>query len=112
MHPCNRYDGRFGNKHKEGEKFKGRGFVQLTFKANYQEIGKMIGLGDDLVNYPENANEPHIAAAILAHFIKRNETKIRSALANEDLKAARKVINGGLHSYQNFKDSYLLGKDL
>lgn len=41
----------------------GRGFVQLTWLANYQKAGKALGV--DLVRYPERALEMGIAAAIM-----------------------------------------------
>ena len=41
----------------------GRGYVQLTWKANYALLGA--AGGRDLVNSPAEALEPHIAASIL-----------------------------------------------
>lgn len=41
----------------------GRGFVQLTWLANYQKAAKALGV--DLVRYPERALEAGIAAAIM-----------------------------------------------
>jgi len=114
-HPFNRYDHRsdLGNgAYGDGAKYKGRGFIQLTGKANYTEIGRMIGLGDDLMNYPDNGNEPHIASAVLAHFLKRNEGRIRNALKTNNLKKARRIVNGGSHGLKNFTDAYNKGKKL
>ena len=42
--------------------FYGRGFVQLTHEENYQRLGDLLGV--DLVNNPERANEPDLAARI------------------------------------------------
>lgn len=46
-----------------GHIYFGRGFVQLTWKRNYAKAGREIGV--DLVNHPDKALEPGIAAAIL-----------------------------------------------
>lgn len=41
----------------------GYGYVQLTWPNNYKRIGKLIGI--DLLNKPERALEPKVAATIL-----------------------------------------------
>lgn len=41
----------------------GYGYVQLTWKENYQRVGKLIGV--DLISNPELALEPKIAAEIM-----------------------------------------------
>jgi putative chitinase len=46
-----------------GQVYYGRGFVQLTWKANYQKLGALVGV--DLVDFPEKAMELPIATAIL-----------------------------------------------
>ena len=53
-----------GNIHPgNGVKYCGRGYVQLTWASNYRRIGDLIGV--DLLNGPERALEPEIAARIL-----------------------------------------------
>lgn len=41
----------------------GYGYVQLTWKVNYEKVGKLIGV--DLIAHPEKALEPEIAAKIM-----------------------------------------------
>lgn len=41
----------------------GYGYVQLTWEPNYAKVGKLIGV--DLINNPERALEPEIAAKIM-----------------------------------------------
>lgn len=48
-----------------GKIYYGRGFVQLTWKANYQKYGKILGI--DLVNKPELACDPNVALFVLVH---------------------------------------------
>lgn len=63
------YDGRMGNTVPgDGFKYRGRGFIQITGKYMYERVGKMIGV--DLVQNPDLANEPEIAAKIIPAFFK------------------------------------------
>lgn len=47
----------------DGPKYAGRGYVQLTWKANYKRAGDKLGI--DLVAHPERALEPVIAGKIM-----------------------------------------------
>ena len=96
----------------DGALFRGRGFVQLTGRANYQQIGKAIGLGDQLVENPDLANDPDVAARILAAFLLSKAAGIRRALEAGDLPAARKLVNGGTHGLANFQDAFQRGQTL
>jgi putative chitinase len=114
-HPFNLYDNRtdLGNQGTpDGERFKGRGFIQLTGRANYQQHGHAIGLGGELVENPELANQPDIAAKLLASFIKNKEQAIRNALSVGDLKKARRLVNGGSHGLAEFKGAFETGWSL
>jgi predicted chitinase/LysM repeat protein len=53
-----------------GKDYYGRGFIQLTHDYNYREIGRRIGLGDELVKNPDLALDPKVSAKILAAFFK------------------------------------------
>jgi len=96
----------------DGQRFKGRGYIQLTGRANYRDIGQRIGLGNQLVDDPEKANDPLIAGRILAQFLKRSESKIRAALRDRDLIAARREVNGGSHGLNPFRTAYLRGQEV
>lgn len=45
----------------------GRGYVQLTWRLNYDRMGDAIGLGNGLVLHPEHALEPVTAYRIASH---------------------------------------------
>ena len=94
----------------DGANFKGRGYIQLTGRNNYQIHGAAIGLGDQLITDPSLANQPDIAGKLLASFLKAAEAKIRSALAQNNLAAARKLVNGGSHGLTEFSQAYNIGK--
>ena len=87
----------------------GRGFIQLTGRTNYQVHGAAIGLGTQLIENPEMANDPAIAARLLASFIKSKERQIKEALLEGDLRAARKLVNGGSHGLDRFTDAFRIG---
>jgi predicted chitinase len=88
----------------DGPRFKGRGYVQLTGRDNYNKIGAQIGV--NLLADPDLANDPEVAGKILARFLKNKESRIRTALVNRDLQDARKAVNGGSHGFNRFKDAY------
>jgi putative chitinase len=114
-HPFDLYDNRtdLGNRGSpDGASFKGRGFIQLTGRANYQTHGAAIGLGNQLVDNPELANDPKIAAQLLASFLKAKERAIKEALLDNNLRQARKLVNGGSHGLDQFVDAYNIGNRL
>ena len=96
----------------DGAKYKGRGFVQLTGKDNYRQHGQSIGMGNQLVDQPDLANDPATAAALLASFLKAKETPIKQALAENDLRTARRLVNGGSNGLDRFEDCYQRGDKL
>ncbi len=91
----------------DGERYCGRGFVQLTGRANYRRYGQLLGLS--LLEEPELANEPESAARILARFLAERERAIKEALVAGDLRAARRLVNGGSHGLERFTDAYRIG---
>ncbi len=111
-HPFDLYDFRkdLGNQGPpDGERFKGRGFVQLTGRANYASCGAAVGLGDRLIAQPDLANDPVIAARLLASFLKSREVAIKHALLENDLRAARRLVNGGATGFDRFEEAYRRG---
>jgi putative chitinase len=113
--PFDLYDYRrdLGNKGPpDGEKFRGRGFIQLTGRINYEQYGEAIGFGNELVDNPEIANEVRVAAQLLAAFLKDKEERIRDAVRNDDLKTTRQLINGGSHGLDRFTDAFRIGEKL
>lgn len=114
-HPFDLYDNRkdLGNTGQpDGSLYKGRGFIQLTGRANYLKYGKLIGLEEGLITDPERANDPETAARLLSVFLKDNERKIKEALLEKDYKTARKLVNGGSHGLKNFTDCYKIGNKI
>lgn len=75
----------------------GRGYVQLTWKSNYERAGKALGV--DLINHPELALDPGNAFAVMTHGMHEawfTKYKLTSFINRTecDYLNARKIING------------------
>ena len=113
-HPFDLYDNRIdlGNRGRpDGARFKGRGFIQLTGRDNYSRVGRQIGMADRLERQPELANEPGIAALVLACFLAARRQPIKEALLENDLARARRLVNGGRHGLDRFTEAYRIGQN-
>jgi predicted chitinase len=80
-----------------GQTYYGRGYVQLTWKANYQTMAKLTGA--DLVNSPDLAMTPEIAYKILSSGMRNGYftgVKLATYINGDkcDYLHARKIING------------------
>ena len=83
----------------DGYRFRGRGYVQITGRANYARLGKMIGRGDDLVRTPELATDREIAYRIMSIGMRSGAftgKKLSDYISPSkcDYKNARRIING------------------
>ena len=81
----------------DGLKYVGRGYVQLTWKNNYALAGNMVGR--DLVEHPDDALLPEIAAPILfqgmiAGWFTGKKLADYFSTETEDWRNARRIING------------------
>ena len=88
------YEGRSdlgNNQPGDGKRFMGRGYIQLTGRANYKTYGDKIGV--DLVNNPELAADPTNAAKIAIAYWENRVN--RSAAQKGDVRTVTKNINGG-----------------
>lgn len=54
----------------DGYRFRGRGLIQLTGKANYARYGAAIGKRDELLANPDMANDPAVSALLTVAYIK------------------------------------------
>lgn len=75
----------------DGAKFKGRGFIQVTGRANYTQCGKDLGL--DLVNNPQILEQ--IDKAILSAGWYWNLRNINAACDVDNIVKITKLVNGG-----------------
>ena len=91
----------------DGANFRGRGFVQLTGRANYAKFAHEIN--QPLITTPNLAADPAIAATLLARFLSHKESAIRRALSANDLAAARRLVNGGTNGLDRFTSAFQIG---
>ena len=89
------YSGRMGNGSAgsgDGWRYRGRGLIQITGRANYAASGAELGV--DLINKPEQLEQPFLAAMSAAEWWHRNGC---NALADAgDMAAVTRRVNGGL----------------
>jgi peptidoglycan L-alanyl-D-glutamate endopeptidase CwlK len=114
-HAFDLYDNRadLGNRGKpDGEKYRGRGYIQLTGRHNYAEYGAKIGLGDKLLKDPGLACKPDIAGRLLAAFLGEREREIKEALLDHEFARARRLVNGGSHGLERFVAAYKAGVEI
>jgi hypothetical protein len=92
-----------------GAKYKGRGFIQLTGRKNYLFYAAK-ARAPEIVENPDRANDPDVAARILAAYMIENSAAILSALRQKDLAKARSVVNGkNPHAVVPFSLAYRKG---
>lgn len=76
----------------DGFRYRGRGFLQITLKANYQAFEKATGI--PVVSQPDLLLHPHNAAIAAAHYWTAKD--INSAADCDSYKAVTALINPGL----------------
>jgi LysM repeat protein len=83
------YGGRMGNDPDEGYKYRGRGLIQITGKNTYREIGRAIGIGDELVENPDLLyTNPQVMLAATEEYLSRRFPSGTGSLTANDLKDA------------------------
>lgn len=96
------YDGRrdLGNLFPgDGARYKGRGWIQLTGRANYKAIGTRLGL--PLVDHPEMVETPAIANLVACLFW--SDRRLNEMADKNMFTAITKKINGGYNGLEDRK---------
>lgn len=101
-----KYDGRqdLGNTQPgDGARFRGRGYIQLTGRANYQQMAAWFP-EIPLMEQPELAEQPHYAALFSCRWwVSRGLNALADA---HQIKLITRKINGGLNGYADRKQRY------
>jgi putative chitinase len=84
----------------DGWRFKGRGYIQITGRANYRELSKDVGI--DFVSKPELL-EQEVNAMISAVWFWTDK-KINQVADRDDLNRVTRIINGGFNGIEERKD--------
>lgn len=83
----------------DGYRFRGRGYVQITGRANYSKMNQALGLRAALLNDPDEALDPEIAYRIMSYGMRQGSFTGKRlghyiSEAQKDYKNARRIING------------------
>lgn len=81
----------------DGERYDGRGYLQLVGRLNYRKYSAAAGV--DLETDPDKAELPAIAAAVLAAYFAERADKILPAIQRKDYRQVRRLVSGGLHAH-------------
>ena len=82
----------------DGVRYHGRGYIQLTGRANYRTYGKKLGV--PLEKNPDLALRPDVAAKVLAAYVA--DHGIAKLAAAGDWQGVRRAVNGGLNGWDRF----------
>jgi putative chitinase len=80
----------------DGERFKGRGYIQIVGRNNYSNAGNSLGL--DLLSKPELLEEPRNAWRAAGWYWRK--TNINAAADRRDFRSVVNLINPGMLGYQ------------
>ncbi len=86
----------------DGYRYRGRGFLQITGRAAYREMGKRIGI--DLEAEPDKAGEPLYALMTAAAFW--DSRKLNAYADQDNIEIITKRINGGFNGLADRKSKY------
>jgi putative chitinase len=89
----------------DGKRFKGRGPIQITGRANYGQFGNLLGL--DLLGSPEQAAVPDVAFRIAALFWAKNGlNELADQRTADAFKQITRRINGGYNGLEERQHFY------
>jgi putative chitinase len=84
----------------DGARFKGRGLLQLTGRANYKAYGDDLGI--DLIGNPKQAADPPTSLKIASLYWKKHG--INPLCDADNLRAVTQKVNGGLNGLDSRAD--------
>ena len=93
----------------DGKRFKGRGPIQLTGRANYQRFGNLLAV--DLVEDPPRAANPDVAFRVAGLFWSKNGLNELADVATADaFTTITKRINGGTNGLADRQAFYAVAR--
>ena len=92
----------------DGVKYKGRGLIQITGRANYTAVAKDLGI--NCVDYPQLLCEPENAVAASIWFW--NKRRLNTFADIPDFEKITRIINGGLNGYADRLNIYERAKKI
>jgi predicted chitinase len=89
----------------DGKRFKGRGPIQITGRANYRRYGGLLGV--DLESDPQRAARPELAFRIAALFWSSNGlNELADEATSDAFKKITRRINGGFNGLADRQQFY------
>jgi len=92
----------------DGIRFKGRGFIQITGRANYTSIAKDFAI--DCINHPEMLEQTPYCALTAGWFW--NKRGLNAFADKDDVTTITKRVNGGLNGFDDRKHILELARKL
>ncbi len=77
----------------DGFKYRGRGYIQLTGKANYAAASKAIFGDDTLVKNPDLVNDPKIAADVVAWYMEKGKSRMATSMGIDEKNMSQEQAN-------------------
>jgi predicted chitinase len=95
----------------DGFRFKGRGPIQITGRANYRRFGDLLGL--DLVADPRRAAQPEVAFRVAGLFWSRKGlNELADKVTPEAFREITRRINGGFNGLEDRQRFYEQAKSV
>jgi putative chitinase len=93
----------------DGHRFKGRGPIQITGRANYDRFGNLLGI--DLLTTPERAAAPELAFRIAALFwSKKGLNELADQGTPDAFREITRRINGGFNGLAERQQFYVTAR--
>lgn len=92
----------------DGVKYKGRGLIQITGRANYTEVSKALGV--DFISNPKLLEQPnHATRASCWWWRKRG---INEVADRGDIRAVTRIVNGGYNGMSDREKWYKIALEV
>jgi len=89
----------------DGRRYKGRGPIQITGRANYRRFGDLLGI--DLVSDPARAAHPELAFRVAGLFWSRKGlSELADRATDEAFREITRRINGGFNGLEDRRKFY------
>jgi putative chitinase len=93
----------------DGKRFKGRGPIQITGRANYRRYGDLLGI--DLVSDPERAALPQVAFRVAGlYWMKNGLNELADRATADAFRLITRRINGGLNGLADRERFYAVAR--
>ena len=93
----------------DGRRFKGRGPIQITGRANYGRFGDLLGI--DLVSEPARAALPEIAFRIAGlYWAKKGLNELADRATDDAFREITRRINGGFNGLEDRRKFYAVAR--